>query len=634
LHDTLLSDYFLADDPAEFRFIVIKAHAGAGKSVFLRRLAWEASHHFNRLCLYASGDATLSSVVLQDISNATKEHIYLFVDDVVQYRNELDTLIHGIGSSKWLTIVGAARTNEWNGTPTPYQSLVTEEHNLPYLSDRELDDLVGKLDLHNALRELVRLPPEDRRDALRQKAGRQLLVALHEATSGRRFEEILHDEYSRLSPNRLKEIYLAICFLNQFCVPVRAGLIARRFGITFEEFQKKLFKPLEEVVIADRRSEYEDFSYIARHPHVAEIVVRNELFSADDIFNEYMTTLRELNVGYSSDRLAFQRLVQGKRVASHFADSHLAYDVFKAAEEALGSEDPYLLQQMALYEMTRESGDLGKANQFLQRAIGLAPRNRIFKHSLAELCLKQAGVARNEMQRLNSISEAEEICRALRRDASDSYAHCTLVKAGLMRLERAASSDEVLREDDVEGLIKQIEQHLKEGLQRFPGDSYLLALEASLAKLLCETTRFVDALKQSFSRNPRNIHVALQLSSALAQRGDIGGAQKTLMDALDASRTNTRLHLAYGKFLMKRELGTGEDLLSHFRQAFMPGDANYEAQLLYGRQLFVAGRFDEARDVFAVLKKVRLPVYVKRRQVYRLSDEFNGVVEVCVTSLL
>ena len=211
--------------------------------------------------------------------------------------------------------------NEWNGTAPSFQSLVTNEHNLPYLSDRELDELIAKLDENKALRELERLPPAERREALRQRAGRQLLVALHEATSGRRFEEILHDEFSRLTPNRLKTLYLAICFLNQFNVPVRAGLISRRFGITFEDFRKKLFKPLEEVVITIQRKGMEDFCYAARHPHIAEIVVRNELSAADDLYNEYIAALQELNVGYSSDKLAFQRLVQGKRLASQFADA-------------------------------------------------------------------------------------------------------------------------------------------------------------------------------------------------------------------------------------------------------------------------------------------------------------------------
>ncbi len=97
---------------------MIKAHAGAGKSVFLRRLAWEATHEFNRLCLFAQPDATLSSVVLQELGSATKEHIYLFIDDVLQHRHELDSLLHGLGSAaEWLTIVGGARTNEWNTHP-------------------------------------------------------------------------------------------------------------------------------------------------------------------------------------------------------------------------------------------------------------------------------------------------------------------------------------------------------------------------------------------------------------------------------------------------------------------------------------------------------------------------------------
>ncbi len=627
LHDTLLGDYFLEDDPAEFRFLVIKAHAGAGKSVFLRRLAWEAAHEFNRLCLYASSDATLSSAVLQELANATKEHIYLFIDDVVQHRSELDALVHGIGSAKWLTIIGAARTNEWNGTPPAYQSLVTAEHTLPYLSESELEELVTKLETHNALRELSRLPAVERRDALRQKAGRQLLVALHEATSGKRFEEILHDEYSRLTPNRLKTIYLAICFLNQFGVPVRAGLVSRRFGITFEMFQQELFKPLEDVVIATVRKGSEDYSYSARHPHVAEIVVRNELATVDDLYNEYIATLQEINVGFASDKLSFQRLMQGKRLAGHFPDAHLAYDIFHAAEEALGSEDPYLLQQMALFEMNRPSGNLGKAAQLLKLALDLAPRSRILKHSLAELYLRQSGAARNDLERLHSISEAEQICRDLKRDAQDSYSYSTLVKAGILRLERAAASEEVMKNEDVEGLIKSVERDLKDGLQRFPGDSHLLALEADLANLLCESDRFASALKLSFAKNPRNGYVALQLSTLLEKQGDIAGAQRTLTEALDANRANARLHFAYGKLLMAHDVGTNDDRVFHFRHSFTPGDGNYEAQLLYGRHLFIAGRFEEARDTFSALKKVRLPNTVKRRHTYPLAEQFTGVVE-------
>ncbi len=628
LHDTLLGDYFLDENPEEFRFIVIKAHAGAGKSVFLRRLAWEATRDFNRICLFAHPEATLSSLVLQELGNATKEHLYLFIDDVLQHRHELESLLHGLGSAaNWLTILGGARTNEWNSSPPHFQALATEEHVLPYLSDRELDDLLNKLDQHNALRDLEKLPPNERKEKLRQRAGRQLLVALHEATSGRRFEEILHDEYSRLTPDMAKKLYLSICFLNQFNAPVRAGLVSRRFGITFEEFNDKLFAPLEEVVVTITRKGVEDYCYAARHPHVAEIVVRNELASADDLYNEYIAALQELNVGYTSDKQAFQKLLQGKRLAVQFADASMVQRIFDVAQEAWGPEDPYLFQQMALFEMNRTSGNLGKATAFLEKAMELAPHSRIIKHSLAELHLRKADSARNDLEKRHSLSQAEGICRGLRRDAQDSYAHSTLVKAGLVRLRRAATSEEVLKEEDVEGLIKAVEKDVEDGLRRFPGDAHLLGLEAELAELLAESDRMARALKQSFEKNPRNGYIAWQLAKLHEQQGNVTDAQRVLKDALDANRGNTRLHLAYGKLLLRHGLGTNDDLIFHFRHAYSPGDNNYEAQLLHGRQLFLGGRFDDANDVFRVLKRVPLPNSVKRSHTFPLGGEFEGVVE-------
>ena len=282
---------------------------------------------------------------------------------------------------------------------------------------------------------------------------------------------------------------------------------------------------------------------------------------------------------------------------------------------------------MALHEMNRTSGNLGKASNLLERATEIAPQSRILKHSLAELALKRSDDARNDLEKIHAISQAERICRDLKRNAQDSYAHSTLIKAGLLRLQRAAASEKVMKTEDIEGAIKTVERDLKDGLQRFPGDSHLLGLEAELAQVLCESKRFATALKQSFAKNPRNGHVAWQLAKLYEKQEDVGNAQKVLKEALDANRGNARLHLAYGKLLMTHGLGTNDDLIFHFRHAFSPGDSNYEAQLLYGRHLFVGGRVDDARDIFQTLKRVRLPNFVKRRHTYPLEGEFAGVVE-------
>ena len=461
---------------------------------------------------------------------------------------------------------------------------------------------------------------------LKGVAGRQLLVALHEATSGLKFEQILHDEFSRITPNRAKIIYLTICVLNQFGVPVRAGLIARRFNVSFEVFQRDFFKPLEDVVITPGRRGGEDYSYVARHPHVAEIVVRNELSNQDDLFNEYMDIFNDLNLSYTSDERAFRKMTQGNLLKRQFTNPEVVHRLYAKAERVAG-EDAYLLQQQALYEMNRDDGDVARATRLLDRAREILPQSRIIKHSCAELCLRKAESARTKLEWSRLVSEAERYCRDLKRNTRDSYPYTTLVKAGIQRLNQLLDDEGSFITDDWDALNKAIERELKEGLQRFPNDSFLLMQEANLAKVLSQSDRVFDALKRSFAGNQRNGHVAMQLARLMEERSDLAGAGEVLIKALDANRGNSRLHYAYGEFLLRNKIGTNVDLEYHFRLAYSPGDDNFKAQLLHGRQLFLMGNFEGSREVFRQLSKAKLPPKIKRECIYPLDRDYTGTVD-------
>lgn len=627
LTDTVIGDYFLDDSPTEHRFVIIKAHAGAGKSVFLRRLAWEAANSYRRLCLYVRQDAEINSAVIAEVMALCKEHVYLFIDDVSQHRWAIESLLHNLGTLvNHLTIVGGFRTNEWNVASPTFQARVTHAHPLPYLTDKEVDALIDLLETHRCLDRMEPMSRSDRRAALKNVASRQLLVALHEATSGLKFEQILHDEFSRITPNKAKTIYLAICMLNQFDVPVRAGLIARRFGVSFEDFRENLFKPLEDVVITPERRGNEDYCYVARHAHVAEIVVRNELSNKDDLFNEYIAIFNELNLSFTSDKRAFQKMTQGNLLKRLFTNPEVVYLIYEAAEQVAG-EDAYLLQQQALYEMNREGGDLVRATGLLDRAVELHPKSRIIKHSCAELCLRKADAARTDLEWSRLVSDAEGHCRDLKRDARDSYPYTTLVKAGIQRLTRVLNDEDLFRIEDWDTVTKAIERDLKEGLQRFPNDSFLLEQEAKLAKQLSESGRVFDSLQKSFAGNQRNGHVAMQLARLLEERSDLAGAQDVLIKALDANRNNPRLHYAYGEFLMRNKIGSNVDLEYHYRLAYAPGDNNYKAQLLHGRQLFIMENFDASRDVFKQLSRAKLPPYAKSEHMYPLEEDYTGTID-------
>ena len=152
-----------------------------------------------------------------------------------------------------ITILAAERDNEWN----TYGARISERwcplnSSINNLSHKEIEDLVDLLDKHDSLGLLKALSREQRIAAFVERAERQLLVALHEATRGKPFEEIVYDEYEGIVPEQARRLYLDICTLNQFGIPVRAGTITRVSGIRFNDYRERLFRPLQNVVIAQR----------------------------------------------------------------------------------------------------------------------------------------------------------------------------------------------------------------------------------------------------------------------------------------------------------------------------------------------------------------------------------------------
>ena len=203
IEDTILSEVILDESSdGQLTFHVIKGHAGSGKSVLLQRIAWEAAITFGRLCLYLQPHGTLSFEALTELSEVIDERIYLFVDDIGDHVSQvLNVLEQARRASLPLTILSAERINEWNMTCTDLEPYLTEESEVGYLSAREIDRLLILLEEHHALFALEQLSTDDRRNAFVERAGRQLLVALHEATHGKPFEDIIADEYAEVTPS-------------------------------------------------------------------------------------------------------------------------------------------------------------------------------------------------------------------------------------------------------------------------------------------------------------------------------------------------------------------------------------------------------------------------------------------------
>jgi tetratricopeptide (TPR) repeat protein len=603
--DSVLVDAVLVSDDAKrpAELFMLKGPAGNGKSVALKRIAWEAAANYDQLVFYASNSAAFRVTAFEEIAQITGKRVLLFVDHVAIYRTELEELLKSaLARNLQISIIGAERDNEWNIYCDHLESFVRQEFPVRYLNEREIDELIRLLERHKALGLLTEKSHEERVYAFATSAERQLLVALHEVTLGLPFEDIVFDEYNRIEPAVAKSVYLSICTLHQFGAPVRAGLIARASGVTFERFGNELVDPLQNVVVIENDTHSKDIFYKSRHQHVAEIVFRRALPTEEEKFDALASLVSAINVDYSSDNETFGRLIKGRGISEIFTNIELGRLFYDRVEEA-STHDPFVLHQRAVFEMHHRGGSLSLAEKAARRAFELNPHSRGIRHTQAEIARRQAiatddPLKKEAFRRITRDKLGADISRL---GSADLYTRARLsvdiLKEELARQE--GNSEAEVSSRFVEA-VRDAETAIQRGLQSYPESSELLAVEADFRDLLRQTTAAQIALEKAFRNNPRQDWLAVRLSRRFAEAGDLVNAKGVLETCLGDNPSSKSAHFELARVLQGSG-GPSDDILAHLRRSFTEGDNHYEAQFWYARELFVQDRFDDAKRMFASL---------------------------------
>ena len=629
--DSVLVDAVLSPEenhrPAEL--FMLKGPGGNGKSVSLKRIAWEAGVTYDQLVLYITAPAGLRIEPLAEISHLTGKRIFLFVDRVALVRNELRILLQAARSQSMpLSVIGAERDNEWNIYCEQLEPFVCREFPVRYLNEQEIKKLLGLLERHNALGLLKNLAFEERVSKFVKGAQRQLLVALHEATLGIPFENIVSDEFWRIEPEVARDLYLDICALHQFGAPVRAGLISRASGIRFEQFQTHFIQPLENIVhvITDRHSR--DVSYSSRHQHVAEMVFNLVLPAAEDKFDLLVRLLKAINVDYSSDRETFSRLIRGRGIAEIFPSVDLGRLFYERVQESMPN-DPFVSHQLAVFEMQHPGGSLVRAEEAASRAFELNPGNHSIRHTQAEISRRRANAMDDPLRKKILRRTTRE---KLSKNASrlNEYDLSTYARLAIDVFKELSASLDI--PDDgpppvafVEA-IKETETAIQRGLQVFPESPELLAAEATFRECLNQTAQAQQALERAFNLNPRRDWLAVRLARMYQASGDMANSKRVLEVCLRDNPSSKPAHLEIGRVLIASDDST--TALEHLRRSFTEGDNHYEAQFWYARELFLQGHFDEANRLFTALND-RAPGRFRTRATPTVGPDANSVVYDC-----
>ncbi|SEO19111.1 Cold shock protein, CspA family [Gemmobacter aquatilis] len=600
--DLLYAAVDVDPETATVRMFVLEGAAGSGKTIALRRAAFDAATALDQFVLWLKPSGILRAEIIEELWSLSGLRLFLFVDHVSLHAEELERALQSLKRKNvQVTVVVSEREAEWAAYCSGLDAFQPTTSTLRRLSEREVENLVDLLARHRCLGQLTNLSRAEQIEAFlsKDRADRQLLVALHELTRGKPFEQIILDEFNRVLGDAARSLYLDIATMHQFGVTARAGAISRISGIRFDDFKSEFIKPLTDIVrvAADRFTG--DQGYETRHSHVAEIVFRAVCETDEARSVQLSRIVGGLDPGYSSDRRVLENICKGRNIAKSFSSIEHARKIFEIASAAL-PESAFLFQQAAILEMHHAKGSLDAAEELAQTARTLDQNNHIYVHTLAEVSRRKANIAVSQVRAEQLRAQSRRFLNEITiNDPRKSLTFCNLLIDEVIDLLRA------LPEDPKEYMIIEFDRKVAESKDRldkarreFPGEAEFPAAEGRLWQRLGDEARAKRVLQQATSLKSQNAGVFLRLAQVQATGGEIEVSIDTLRSGLQRFPSDKQLHLALALRLIEYNRTTSPEIDGHFGASYGVGDHALDARFFHACYLFWAGKIEECRRLF------------------------------------
>jgi len=634
--DQLLNDVVLDTVKSTLpKFFVVLGYAGCGKSVLARRLAIESASLIDTpLVVYLPEGSVLRPNLLIELQKLVQSRLYIFIDDLFDLTDSLPDFLNTLRiNSVPITVLACARSNEFSILGPKYAGKVSKEFEVGDLESQEVDSLLEKLSSHKLLGPLATYNESERALFIEKFYGRQLLVALHEITRGSSFEDIVIDEFEKITSRQAQQIYLDVCTLHQCRVGVRAGLVSRLNGLDISSLKTILENPLAKVIRYSYDNRYRDFVFRSRHEEISRMVFNLAIPSAEQRADQLRRILSKMDLDYSSDKRAFFELVKGRKLAEDFESKGLANSIFEAAE-ASNPPASYILHQRAILELSHKNGSLDVANDLLRRA-EIEVRKEGFtdssiQHTRANLLRKRANSTKMIVEKERFRAEARAILKPQLKRRGNLYPENLY---GLLLLDEirddfehkfdghVKTTDSLATADPTVRLINELNTLLDKSLQQRPADGPMTLLKVEFLRALGKSPHAIGLLELYCEKNTASSSIIRVLAETLIEVERIDDAIKVLRPAVIATPGDRTLNLSLAKALIRQdEFGNSEAILTHLHRSFTEGDSNYEARFLSSRCNMLYGDLSLGKAEFKALQQHYIENREKPRALVLLAD--------------
>jgi len=600
--DLLFKAILENENPKDPVFFLLRGPAGAGKTIALKRAAFDAATANKALVLWLEERGQLRPEIFIEIAELVQQPIFLFVDQVALQVEKIVPLLKVMKSRHIpLVLIGAEREADWTTYCEALERIQTPQFmRVGMLSTVEVELLLDLLERHGCLGELKEKTRAAQVEAFmgESHANRQLLVALHELTRGYPFEQIVLDEYERV-PEKARRLYLDIATMHQFSVPVRAGTISRVSGIDFRDYKNSFLEPLKDMVTVEE-DKYGDYAYKTRHPSIAAMIFRQ--VCADDASKsaQFIRLIEGFDIGYSTDKRTLDAICKGRILANQFQNPDPARDIFSTATD-IAPNQAYLFQQWAIFESSHRQGDMQDAERLAETAAVMEPGNSSFIHTQAEVARKRANIEESAVLKEQLRRQTRMLLDKMpRQDRFTVSSRCKLLVDEVADLSDSLGDDERPADERFfADKLREVESALTKAQQQFPEDAEMVETEARLWNLMKDKRRALLALERALKKMPRGSGTAIRISKIYATAGRRNDEYQVLSDALNRDPEDKPAHLAMAMHLIAADEWDKNRIIFHLRGSYQVNDANFEARYILAQFLFAVGDVSDSVGLFS-----------------------------------
>ncbi len=460
--------------------LAITGTAGTGKSTALMSLALRFSGNaIPVLWLDKNSEITISRIRNQ--VRAIKEKLVLAVDDADLYGRDLVGLLRDlVPGSNQLLFVFAVRSNRIDDIASAVEGsgqLTLHEHVVPPLSDDDIDSLIAVLERHNRLGKLTGLGHEQRRQAFRNQAGRQMLVAMIQATSNENFEKKAHDELAQLTGAQ-RYVYSLVSVATS----LREHLLKDEVLLACADSQDDALQALERLSARHLVSALPPTQrYRARHRVIADLVVDKlvELKEVKDVVLGLAWAAASKVNPYVERRerpAPFLARLINHDLLRRWIGVTESRDIYVGLETILSWDYHYWLQRGSLEV---EAGDIRMAENFLGAAYSFGKGDYRVQTAYAYMLIRKAWEAPAEVHAVELLNDGvgllEEVIESW--GHVSSYPFHVLGSQGLAWAHRAS-----LTRDERRALLQSLIATLDLGVKHHPRQKDLLRLRDDLRR--------------------------------------------------------------------------------------------------------------------------------------------------------